>query len=130
VPSGLVFHTRKASDIVICDYCQHYKCRWLEFSPGKYPTSCPEAREIRIADGDIPGAIFLQRTKMAKKIAIYRPDTRQWFISASRATGLLARELRAVIAEARTWSEKNNLALSDRVLYEDAEKGTEQKRLV
>ena len=130
MPSGLVFRIRKASDIVICDYCQHYKCRWLEFSPGNYPASCPEAREIRIADGDIPGALFQQRTKLAKKVAIYRPDTRQWFISASRAVGLSARELRGVIAEVRTWSEKNNLALSDRVLYEDTEKCAEQKRLV
>ena len=48
----------------------------------------------------------------------------------SRAAGLSAWELRAVIAEARTWSEKNNLALSDRVLYEDTEKDVEQKRLV
>ena len=130
MPSGLVFRIRKASDIVICDYCQHYKCRWLEFSPGNYPASCPEAREIRIADGNIPGAIFLQRTKMAKKIAVYRPDTRQWFISAPRAAGLSAHELEAVIAEARTWSGKNNLALSDRVLYEDAEKCAKHKRLV
>ena len=70
MPSGLVFRTRKASDIVICDYCQHYKCRWLEFSPEKYPASCPEAREIRIADGDIPGAIFLQLSMAAQFVTI------------------------------------------------------------
>ena len=118
--SGLVFRTRPSDDIILCDFCQYYKCAWLEFSPKKYPRQCPEAREFRIADEKIERVEFLRRTKLAKMVGVYRPDEKRWFLSAEMAKDMTAGQLVELIADVGAWSNENKFTLNGMVRYNDA----------
>ena len=117
--SGLVFRTRPSDDIILCDFCQYYKCAWLEFSPKKYPRQCPEAREFRIADEKIERVEFLRRTKLAKMVGVYRPDEKRWFLSAEMAKDMTASQLKELMADIGTWSNENGFTLSGMIQYND-----------
>ena len=128
--AGLIFRSRRIDDFVICDYCQYYKCDWLGFSPKKYPERCPEARELQIADSELLNKEFRRRTELAKRVGMYRPDERRWFLNAEKARGLSATELQDIMAEIRTWSTGNKYELSTMVKYEECAKNGKQQTLV
>lgn len=127
--AGLIFRVRRIDDILICDYCQYYKCDWLDFTPKGYPKRCPEARELLIADGRMPKKEFRRRIELAKRVGVYRPDERRWFLDAEKAKGLSAIELQDIMAEIRTWSTGNKYELSVMVKYEECVKSGKQQTL-
>ena len=128
VSSGLVFRTRRSDDIIICDFCQHYRCDWLEFSPKRYPRQCPEARELQIAEGNIERAEFLRRTELAKKVGVFRPEEKRWFLSAEMARDMTAGQLAELMANVGAWSTENNFTLSGMVRYKDETRKSAPRR--
>lgn len=117
VNPGLIFRTRKAGDLLLCDFCRYYKCDWLNYSPSKYPQNCPEVREFRIADVSIPKEEFMRRVAVAQNVGMYSSYERIWHLSAIKAKNLTAISLKEVMKEISIWSPKNEFGLSKMVEY-------------
>jgi hypothetical protein len=127
----LFIRTRRTGEIIICDYCQNYKCNWLDFSPSNYPQNCPGDRQFRISDGDIGEAEFQRRTAIARQVGMYEPYNRIWRLDAMKVKGLTAEALGMLMNEINGWSTKNDLALCKMVNYQPGRdpRAPEQKRL-
>ncbi len=113
----LVFRTRGTGDIILCDYCQYYKCDWLDYSPSNYPKSCPGIREFWLTDNRTSEDKFKRRTAIASMVGQYFVSDRSWHLDAMKAKNLSAKSLNEVIKEICTWSLKNKFALSGMVDY-------------
>ena len=113
----LIIRTRNIGDILLCDYCQYYKCDWLSNSPSNFPLNCPEVRGFWIAEAEILREEFLRRAAGAQTVGIYIPKERSWRLYVKRTMNLTAAELKNVMKEINTWSPKNKLVLSNMVKY-------------
>ena len=63
MPKKLSFGRKHRHDVTICDYCQYYKCKWIEATPKKLPDRCYRVRKIKIADEYIPKDEFDERVE-------------------------------------------------------------------
>jgi len=69
--SNLIFARKYTNEIVLCDFCQYHKCRWLDAKVGKVPERCPEVISFQIADHNLPKEEWDRRVKIAKNVGIY-----------------------------------------------------------
>jgi hypothetical protein len=127
----LIIRTRMMGDILLCDFCQYYKCDWLDYSPSNFPQYCPEVREFWIAEDSIPRNDFMRRAAVAQTVGIYIPKEHSWRLHVKRTKNLTVAALNNVMNEICTWSPKNKLTLSDMVKYIPSEdsRTTVQKKL-
>lgn len=127
----LTIRTRNTGDILLCDYCQYYKCKWLDYSPSNFPQYCPEVREFWIAEDKIPREEFMRRAEVAQTVGIYIPKERSWRLHVMRTKNLTAAGLKKVMKEIDAWSPKNKLVLSNMVKYIPSEdsRTTVQRKL-
>jgi len=112
--------TRKVSDVMVCDYCQHRKCNWTKVGPDKIPSRCFKVTSIEIADDFVEEEEFDKRVKIAKRIASYDPNEKLWYLNPTVEDPLTGYELVEVVEEeVNEWSDYNDLELSDMVDYEE-----------
>jgi len=127
----LIFRTRKTSDLVLCDYCQNYKCNWLDLSPDNYPKSCPGIREFWISDHEVPSEEFKRRTETARLVGLYLPFNSSWHLDATKTRSLAAEALMKLMDDINAWSARNKLSLCKMVEYVSGQdpRTTVQKKL-
>jgi hypothetical protein len=113
----LIFRTRKTGDLILCDFCQYYKCSWLNYSPSKYPEYCPEIREFWITERDIPKEDFMRRAFIAQQVGIYSSFDRSWHLCAMKSKNLTAVAIKEVMREISTWASDNKFVLNKMVEY-------------
>jgi len=116
----LIFGSKFKYQIVLCDYCRYYKCDWIEASPQKHPDFCPKPKSFEVADEYIDKPKFDKRVETAKRIGTYLPEKKKWQFSIRVAKGLSGDELRGIIDEINTWSQKNNFELTDMIRYQES----------
>lgn len=114
----LIFRTRKTGDVILCDYCQNYKCNWLDYTPLNYPKNCPGTREFWIADGKGSDDGLLRRRRISQQIGFYTPFDRTWHLDAMKTKSLSADALMKLLDEVNTWSARNKFCLCKMVEYE------------
>ena len=117
--SKLIFGSKFKDQIVLCDYCRYYKCDWIKATPQKHPDICLKPKSFEIADEYIPKQEFERRVEIAKKIGTYLPEKKKWQFSIKVAKGLSGDELRCIIEEVNSWSQKNNFELTNMIRYEE-----------
>ena len=109
----LLFGKKRCHDITICDYCQYYKCKWIESTSNKLPDRCHRVRKIKIADEYIPKDEFDERVEVVKKVAKYYPKEKEWRLSLDVGKNLNWKELADIFEEINSWSEKNDFSLRE-----------------
>ena len=117
--SLLTFGSKFKDQIVLCDYCRYYKCDWIKATPKKFPDICLKPKSIVIADEYIPKQEFERRIITAKKIGNYQPEKKEWHFSISVAKELSGEDLKIIVDEINSWSEKNDFKLTDMIRYEE-----------
>jgi hypothetical protein len=115
--SLLILARKRRYNITICDYCQCHKCKWIESNPRKLPDHCYRKRKIKIAERYIPKDEFNARIKVARKVAKYFPEDKEWRLSLDIGKNLNWKELADIFEEINSWSEENDFSLSKYVDY-------------
>jgi len=115
--SNLIFASKRLNEIVLCDYCQYYKCRWLDAKMGKIPNECPEMVSFQIADERISRDEWDHRVELAKKVGVFTHQGKKWYFSVKMARNLISKDLKEVIEVINNWSEHNNFKLCNYVKY-------------
>lgn len=117
--SKLIFGSKLKDHTVLCDYCRFHKCDWIKATPQKHPDICLKPKSFEIADKYIPKQEFERRVEIAKKIGNYIPEKKKWQFSIRTAGRLSGDELRSIIDEINSWSEKNNFRLTEMIKYKE-----------
>ncbi len=117
----MMFGTKEQNQITLCDYCQYYKCKWIEATPKKLPDHCPEVRAFKMADEFIDKVEFSKRVGVAKRVGRYDPEGRVWFLSLTAAKRWTYRALEEIFSEINSWSVENKFVLNDGVRYKRKE---------